>query len=110
MFFVAEREQHAMGDTGVFALDRVLPLLMIAELLYTRRLIDIGGRILVEPFLVIGLIAVVRRVLVIAAEIEGDVGRTDLVIEIAAFGGLAFALASAIFLLRRSGAAHVHTG
>lgn len=106
-------ESRPIGDTGVFILDRVLLLFMLAELLYTLRLVDIGGRILVEPFLLIGLIAVVRHVLVVAAEIEGDdTGRdvTDFVIETAAFGGLAFLLALSIFLLRRSGAGQVDPG
>lgn len=101
-------EARSIGDTGVFVLDRVLLLFMLAELLYTLRLVDIGGRILVEPFLLIGLIAVVRRILVIAAEREGDAaGReiTDFVMEIGALGGLAFLLSLSIFLLRRSGAA-----
>jgi len=101
-------ESRPIADTGVFILDRVLLLFIIAELLYTLRLVDIGGRILVEPFLLIGLIAVVRRILIIAAEIEGHEGGgeiTDFLIEIAAFGTLAFVLALSIFLLRRSGAA-----
>jgi len=101
-------ESRPIADTGVFILDRVLLLFIIAELLYTLRLVDIGGRILVEPFLLIGLIAVVRRILIIAAEIEGHEGGgeiTDFLIEIGAFGALAFVLALAIFLLRRSGAA-----
>lgn len=101
-------ESRPIADTGVFILDRVLLLFIIAELLYTLRLVDIGGRILVEPFLLIGLIAVVRRILIVAAETEGQEGGgeiTDFLLEIAAFGALAFVLALAIFLLRRSGAA-----
>ncbi|MEA2317317.1 MAG: hypothetical protein QOD44_1506 [Solirubrobacteraceae bacterium] len=93
-------------DTGVFLLERVLLVFIIAELLYTLRLVDFGGRILVEPFLFIGLIAVVRRILVITAEIEGGSNRqiTNWLIEIGALGGLAFALALSIHLLRRSAA------
>jgi uncharacterized membrane protein (DUF373 family) len=78
---------------------------MIAELLYTLRAVNFGGRILVEPFLFIGLIAVVRKVIVVAAEPEAQGVRTsELVMQIAAFGGLALVLALAIYLLRRSGA------
>jgi hypothetical protein len=98
-----------IGDTGVFILDRVLLLFIMAELLYTLRLVDIGGRILVEPFLFIGVIAVVRRILVISAEREGrnvvtDV--TDFLIEVGTFAGVAFVLVLSIFLLRRSGPAN----
>jgi uncharacterized membrane protein (DUF373 family) len=105
------KDSRPIADTGVFILDRVLLLFIIAELLYTLRLVDIGGRILVEPFLLIGLIAVVRRILVVAAEIEhraGDI--TDFVVEIAALGGLAFVLALSIFVLRRSSVADIHPG
>jgi uncharacterized membrane protein (DUF373 family) len=92
-----------IADTGVFVLDRVLLMFIIAELLYTLRLVTFRGRVLVEPFLFIGLIAVVRRILVISA--EADVrpgGDTDFLIQIGVLGGLALALALSIHLLRRS--------
>jgi uncharacterized membrane protein (DUF373 family) len=90
-------------DAGLFLLDRVLLLFMIAELLYTLRIVHFGGRILVEPFLFVGLIAAVRKVLVVAAEGEEEgLSTTQLVVQIGGFGGLALLLALAIFLLRRS--------
>jgi len=92
-----------IADTGVFILDRVLLLFIIAELLYTLRLVNFGGRILVEPFLYIGLIAVVRRVLVITAEFEqGRSDSTDFLTQIGALSGLAIAFTVAIYLFRRS--------
>src|SRR4051794_16685179 len=95
-----------ISDAGVFLLDRILLLFIIAELLYTLRLVILGGgQILVEPFLFIGLIAVVRRILVATAEFEGRRGRgevTDFIIQIGGLAGLAFALTLAIYLLRRS--------
>jgi uncharacterized membrane protein (DUF373 family) len=92
-------------DVGVFLLERILLIFIIAELLYTLRLVDFGGTILVEPFLFIGLIAVVRRILLITAEAEGagepkDV--TGFLVEIGVLGGLTLALAISIHLLRRS--------
>jgi uncharacterized membrane protein (DUF373 family) len=92
-----------ISDTGVFILDRVLLMFIIAELLYTLRLVNLGGRILVEPFLFIGLIAVVRRVLVITAEFEARGGSSgNFVTQIAALSGLAVAFTLAIYLFRRS--------
>jgi uncharacterized membrane protein (DUF373 family) len=92
-------------DVGVFLLERILLIFIMAELLYTLRLVDFGGRILVEPFLFIGLIAVVRRILLVTAEAEGAGGRdvTGFLEEIAAMGGLVLALSVSIHLLRRSG-------
>jgi uncharacterized membrane protein (DUF373 family) len=93
-----------IADTGVFILDRVLLMFIIAELLYTLRLVNLGGRILVEPFLFIGLIAVVRRVLVISAEFEagGGARSRDFVTQIGALAGLAVAFTLAIYLFRKS--------
>ena len=102
------RDSRPIADVGVFILDRVLLLFILAELLYTLRLIDRGGRILAEPFLFIGLIAIVRRVLVLVAEVEHRRGRgeiTDFVIEMGGLGGIALILMVSIYLLRRSSAA-----
>jgi uncharacterized membrane protein (DUF373 family) len=94
---------RAITDTGVFLLDRVLLLFIVAELLYTLRLVNLGGRILVEPFLFIGLIAVVRKVLVVTAEFQqGHRAIVDALLEIAALAGLAVALSLSIHVLRRS--------
>jgi uncharacterized membrane protein (DUF373 family) len=96
------QDSRQIDDTGVFLLDRILLLFIIGELLYTLRLIDASGKILAEPFLFIALIAVVRRVLVIAAEAEGETNLDDFLIEIGALAGLTLVLIVAIFLLRRS--------
>ena len=92
-------------DVGVFLLERILLFFIIAELLHTLRLVDFGGTILVEPFLFIGLIAVVRRILLITAEAEGAGGPEDVtgfLVEIGVLGALTLALAISIHLLRRS--------
>jgi uncharacterized membrane protein (DUF373 family) len=90
-------------DAGVFLLDRVLLIFIIAELLYTLRLVNLGGRVLVEPFLFIGLIAVVRKVLVITAEFATTRSAVvDFVIQVGALAALALVLAIAIRLLRGS--------
>src|SRR3954468_8050525 len=92
-------------DVGVFLLERILLIFIIAELLYTLRLVDFGGTILVEPFLFIGLIAVVRRILLITAEAEGAGGPKDVsafLVEIGVLGALTLALAISIHILRRS--------
>jgi uncharacterized membrane protein (DUF373 family) len=94
------RSRH-VTDTGVFLLDRVLLIFIIAELLYTLRLVNLGNRVLVEPFLFIGLIAVVRKVLVITAEFAGSRRLVvDFVIQVGALAALALVLAIAIYLVR----------
>jgi uncharacterized membrane protein (DUF373 family) len=96
-------DSRSVADLGLFVLERTLLLFMIAELLATLRLVDFGARILVEPFLLIAIIAVVRRILVITAEIEGNADhqqRIDFLWQLAALGGLTLALALALYLLR----------
>lgn len=94
-------------DTGVTVLDRILLLLIIAELAYTLRFVLRTHRIAVEPFLFIGLIAVVRRILIVTAQFERlpASGRllTNFLFELGLLGFLALALALAVRLVARAG-------
>ncbi len=97
--------------SGVTILDRILLALIIAELVYTLRFVLRTHEIAVEPFLVVGLIAVVRRILVVTAQFERPpaAGRalTNLLLELGLLGFLALALAVALALVRRYRAATV---
>jgi Phosphate-starvation-inducible E family len=103
------RTRQNAVNIGIVLLDRILLLLIVAELLHTLRFVVLRGRIIVEPFLFVGLIAVVRRVLIITAELERQAlsGRalTNQLLELGLLGLLALALAVSIFLVRRSGPA-----
>ena len=92
-------------DTGVSVLDRVLLLLIIAELAYTLRFVLRTHEIAVEPFLFIGLIAVVRRILIVTAQLEripsGGRLLTNFLLELGLLGFLVLALAVALALVRR---------
>ncbi|MGA8747031.1 MAG: phosphate-starvation-inducible PsiE family protein [Solirubrobacterales bacterium] len=92
---------------GLVVLDRILLLLIVAELLHTLRIVLYEGDISAEPFLLVGLIAVVRRVVVVTAQVEQSSGRplTNLLLELGMLALLALAFGAAIYLLRR-GAAH----
>ncbi|HUZ15404.1 MAG TPA: phosphate-starvation-inducible PsiE family protein [Gaiellaceae bacterium] len=97
--------QSGAVDTGVTALDRILLLLIIAELAYTLRFVLRTHEITVEPFLFIGLIAVVRRILIVTAQFERipSSGRTltNILLELGLLGFLVLALAVALALVRR---------
>jgi uncharacterized membrane protein (DUF373 family) len=92
-------------DTAVTVLDRVLLTLIIAELLYTLRFVLRTHEIAVEPFLYIGLIAVVRRILIVTAQFErppaGGRALTNLLFELGLLGFLALALSLAVYFVRR---------
>ena len=101
------RTHQGSVDVGVVLLDRILLALIVAELLHTLRFVVLRGEIVVEPFLFVGLIAVVRRILIITAELEGLApgGRalTNQLLELGLLGVLTLALAIAIYLVRRGG-------
>ena len=56
-------------EVVTFVLDKGLVLFIIAELLHTVRVTIQERRLVVEPFLIVGLIAGVRRLLVITAQV-----------------------------------------
>jgi uncharacterized membrane protein (DUF373 family) len=105
----ATRRHQSAVNTGILLLDRILLMLIVAELLHTLRFVVLRGTIIVEPFLFVGLIAVVRRVLIVTAELENNApaGRalTNQLLQLGLLGFLALALAVAIFLVRRGGPA-----
>jgi uncharacterized membrane protein (DUF373 family) len=93
-------------DIGVLVLDRILLMLIVAELVYTLGLVIHTHELSAEPFLFIGLIAVVRRTLIVTASIESfpaaGRGLTNLLLQLGALSLLAIALSVAVFLVRRS--------
>lgn len=94
------------AEISLLVLDRVLLALIVAELLYTLRFVVRTHEIVAEPFLFIGLIAVVRRILIVAGRFEQpEMGQvpTNLLLELGILGLLALALAASIFLIRLSG-------
>jgi uncharacterized membrane protein (DUF373 family) len=91
-------------------LDRILLVLLIVELLYTVQVSFREHVLAPEPFLLVGLISAIRRVLVLTAEFGELRDRTEngaqhFMIELAVLTVLIIALAVSLVLLRKSGAA-----
>ncbi len=85
-------------------LDEILLVLLLVELLYTVQVSFREHALVPEPFLLVGLIAVIRRVLVLTAvfgEQQPGGPPMALVIELAVMAGLILAIAVALVLLRR---------
>ena len=102
----AVRGQVSALEGGALVLDRILLTLIIAELAYTLRTDLLRHEIAAEPFLFIGLIAAVRRILIVAAEFEqpqSNQALNRLLLELGALALLVLAIAAAIFLIRYSG-------
>ncbi|HEY4889160.1 MAG TPA: phosphate-starvation-inducible PsiE family protein [Candidatus Dormibacteraeota bacterium] len=62
--------QHSSDSLSIVLslLDRGLILFMVVELLHTVRITLHGHELTAEPFLIVGLIAAIRRVLLLTAE------------------------------------------
>ena len=95
-------------DTAARFLDLILLILMIAELAYTVTLSVRIGVLSPEPFLIVGLIAVIRRILVITVqEVQPPAHQTaagiaSSSIDVALLTLVVIAFVFAIYLLRRS--------
>src|SRR4051812_34119846 len=88
-------------------LDRTLLVLMLVELLYTVQVSSREHALLPDPFLIVGLIAATRRILVVTAEFsvvqkEGNSDRfRDGMLEITLLTFMTVALVASILMLRR---------
>ncbi len=88
-------------------LDRLLLVLMIVELLYTVQVSFREHTLAPEPFLIVGLVAAIRRVLVLTAEVTGE-GRPPTeeafrvtMIELGLLTLMILALVASLLMLRR---------
>jgi hypothetical protein len=87
-------------------LDRILLVLLVVEILYTVQVSFREHALLPEPFLIVGLIAGTRRVLVLTAEFkellqQGEAAFRNGMIELGLMSVLILALVIALVLLRR---------
>jgi uncharacterized membrane protein (DUF373 family) len=105
-------------DGLLVAIDRMLLVLMIVEILHTVRASFRSGTLVCEPFLIVGLIASIRRILIITLQSSqaSQPGRWSpdsqeilhsTMLELTVLGGLILVMVLSIYLLRRSGRAPV---
>ncbi len=92
-------------DTALTVLDRVLLIFIFVELLDTIGIFVRENEITAEPFLLIGLIAVVRRILLVTAEAEQTIGTAEfpnLILELGVLTALVVSLSFALYFTRRT--------
>jgi uncharacterized membrane protein (DUF373 family) len=90
----------------VAQLDRMLLILMIVEILYTVQVSFREHVLTAEPFLIVGLIAATRRILVLTAEFAemlnlGETAFRNAMLEMGILTVLILALVVLLFLLRK---------
>jgi uncharacterized membrane protein (DUF373 family) len=106
---------HSFGNAEalVVAIDGLLFVLMVVEILHTVRASFRSGTLICEPFLIVGLIASIRRVLVITLESsqvnqpgkwspDSEAILHSTMLELAVLGALIFIMVVSIYLLRKS--------
>ncbi|MGH7264332.1 MAG: phosphate-starvation-inducible PsiE family protein, partial [Candidatus Rokuibacteriota bacterium] len=102
----------ALPADVVDLLDRMLLVLMIVELLYTVEVSFREHTLVPEPFLIVALIAAVRRILVLTAEFaeileQGAAPFRNAMMELALLTLLVVALVACLLMLRRRSASAV---
>jgi uncharacterized membrane protein (DUF373 family) len=104
--FVTSLLAGTLADRIVQMLDRILLVLLVVELLYTVQVSFREHTLVPEPFLIIGLIAATRRVLVLTAEFpklleQGNEAFRNGMIELALLALLIVALVASIVLIQK---------
>lgn len=86
-------------------LEGLLLVFILAELIHTVRAVIEDNVLRTEPFLIVGIVAAIRRVLVITAEADQHLGRPtfrDLVLEMAVLAGAVALVGLTIYLVRHT--------
>ena len=92
-------------QTVLTVLDQVLLLFIFVELLDTIVIVAREHEIVAEPFLLVGLIAVVRRILSVTAEAGQSIGTEkfqSLTLELGVLAVLVVALSIGVYVTRRT--------
>lgn len=99
--------RHGEPNAIVATVDRLLFVFMLVEIMHTVRVSFRSGTLVCEPFLIVGLIASIRRVLVITLKSsqggETPAAMTATLLELVVLGGLILVMVGSIVLLRRRG-------
>jgi uncharacterized membrane protein (DUF373 family) len=95
--------EDGVTDTASAVLDSLLLVFVFVELLSAVRTTIREHQLLAEPFLLVGVIATIKELVVTANEARDKTGEAfaEAAIEIGVLSGLLLVLAVALFLLRR---------
>ncbi len=107
MSLVNAFREGQVSTSAIDILDSVLLVMMMMEIVYTVAVSLESHSLVAEPFLVVGLIAAIRRMLIITAEsTRVEATNTDafrsLLIELALLAFIVIGMAVSVYVLRRS--------
>ncbi|WP_067185443.1 phosphate-starvation-inducible PsiE family protein [Microtetraspora niveoalba] len=110
-FATAARTSANWSDTTVALLEELLLVLIVIEIFVTVQTHLRGGHLQVEPFIIIGVIAVVRHILSVVVRLSvtmtAEQARDEFT-ELAAYAAVTFVLVAALTLARWSKRAAHH--
>lgn len=93
-------------DAATDALDGLLLVFILLELLAALRVTMVEHKLVAEPFLVAGIIAAIKEIILASLDAKGTRGGeqgqfSDAMVEIGVLGGVVLLLAVAAYLVRR---------
>jgi hypothetical protein len=103
--FVDDIAATDLGTVTLELLDNLLLVFIITEVIHTIRAVIHEKLLLAEPFLIVGIVAAIRRLLVVSAEAKDLLGRpefADAMLELGVLTSTALLLTLAVFFLRRT--------
>lgn len=99
-----EIRDSSVQDAAVEVLDTLLLVFIVVELLFAVRVTLVKRELLAEPFLIVGVIASIKEIVVLSVKAAEQVGKgakfDDQLKEIAVLGVLVFLLGVTAWLLR----------
>jgi uncharacterized membrane protein (DUF373 family) len=101
--FVHDLGQGPFISNVLNLLSGLLLVFIFTELITTIRVVIARRRVVVEPFLIVGIVAAVRRLIVLSAEAEnrlGTPGFRDVLLEIGVLSGTVLLLGATVLILR----------
>ena len=103
--FATEIDDGSLSVSILALLDSMLLVFIFTELIHTISAVVRENVLLTEPFLIVGIVAVIRRLIVISAEAKDVVGTQqfgDVMLEVGILTGTLIGLGLVIFLLRHT--------
>jgi uncharacterized membrane protein (DUF373 family) len=104
--FIVALTHHVVAEQFIGLLDQILLILLVIELLYTVQVSFREHGLVAEPFFVVTLIAVIRKILVLSAKVTelpqgNEVEFRHVLIELILFGALIIVLVGSLILLQK---------
>ncbi|MFN2389813.1 MAG: phosphate-starvation-inducible PsiE family protein [Actinomycetota bacterium] len=103
--FVAKASGDQVSTQILALLDGLLLVFIITEIIHTIRAVIVEKELVSEPFLVVGIVAAIRRLVVVSAEAKELFGTPDFgdaMLEIGMLTAAVFFLGATIFMLRHT--------